>query len=107
MTSNPSESNDDAVLLRELLEEQKIDQTELARRIKTSRVAVNQVLNGKRGITSLMALKLEASLGVSAQRLMQKQSALDLDKAYRENESLIEQIRKENGCGRSDTRTKD
>lgn len=79
--------------IKELLAEKDINQQDLADHMKTSRVAVNQVINGKRGLTPLMALKLEASLGIPARPVLERQLVRDLDRAYEDNRDLIEKIR--------------
>lgn len=79
--------------LKSILSSRNVNQQDLADRIQTSRVAVNQVLNGRRGLTPLMALKLEACLGVPARAFMEKQLIRDLDRAYEENKDLLERIR--------------
>lgn len=91
MTSGPYEPVE-AEVLKDLIDG-KINQQDLAHRIRTSRVAVNQVLNGKRGLTPIMALKLEAALGLPARKIMERQLVRDLDKAYEENKDLLESIR--------------
>lgn len=92
--TEPAECSPEAEILKGLLETNDINQQELADRIQTSRVAVNQVLNGKRGLTAVMALKLEAALGLPAKKLLERQNIKDLDKAYSENKELIENIRR-------------
>lgn len=93
MTQNNERGKEDGSNLKALLGNRKVNQQDLADRMKTSRVAVNQIMNGKRGITAVMALKLEAALGVSARSLLEQQSIQDLDRAYNENKDVIEQIR--------------
>lgn len=79
--------------LKEMVEARGIKQEDLAVEMKTSRVAINQVLNGKRGLSPLMALKLEARLGVDSRKILEEQLVRDLDEAYRENKDVIEEIR--------------
>lgn len=79
--------------LKQIVETNNINQQDLADRIDTSRVAVNQVLNGKRGLTPLMALKLEAALGVEARSILESQLVDDLDKTYDEHKVVLERIR--------------
>jgi plasmid maintenance system antidote protein VapI len=80
-------------LLKSLLEGRDINQQELADCIETSRVAVNQVINHKRGLTPLMALKLEASLGIPARPILERQLIRELDEAYQQNKETLERIR--------------
>jgi addiction module HigA family antidote len=91
--TEPTDPQDDSEVLKGLLEDNKVNQQDLAERIQTSRVAVNQVLNNRRGLTPLMALKLEAALGVKARPLLERQLTQELDKAYAENKDVIESIR--------------
>jgi addiction module HigA family antidote len=53
-------------ILRETLAERGISQSELARRMGVTRGAVNQLCAGSCGIGPVVALRLEAELGVSA-----------------------------------------
>jgi addiction module HigA family antidote len=80
-------------VLKSLIAESGMKQQDFADRISTSRVAVNQVVNGKRGLTPLMALKLEAALGISARSILENQTIVDLARAYEENKDVIEKIR--------------
>lgn len=80
-------------LIKDLLAGREINQQDLADSIQTSRVAVNQVINGRRGLTPLMALKLEAALGLPARPILERQMIRDLDRAYEENKDLLEKIR--------------
>jgi addiction module HigA family antidote len=91
--TNQEKGKEEASHLKALLEGRKINQQDLAAAMQTSRVAVNQIMNGKRGITPVMALKLEAALGIPANRLLERQTIFDLDRAYRENKDVIEEIR--------------
>ena len=93
MTDVTEQAGDEGEFLKKLIGEKKINQQDLAERIQTSRVAVNQVMNGRRSITPLMALKLEGALGISARKLLENQSLSGLDRAYAENKDVIDQIR--------------
>jgi addiction module HigA family antidote len=79
--------------VRDLVEKGEFSQQDLADRIQTSRVAVNQVLNGRRSITPLMALKLEAAVGLPARELLEAQLIRDLDRTYAKNKDILESIR--------------
>lgn len=93
MTQANEVPSSDGEFLKGLMDTLKMNQQEFADRIQTSRVAVNQIVNGRRGVTPLMALKLEAALGVSAKALLERQALSDLDKAYSEHKDSIESIR--------------
>ncbi|HXM18888.1 MAG TPA: HigA family addiction module antitoxin [Candidatus Tumulicola sp.] len=55
-----------------------VTQGELAGRLGISRQNFNAILNGKRAVTPLMALRLERVLGVDAQTWMNLQLAVDM-----------------------------
>ncbi len=58
-----------------------VTQGELADRLGITRQNFNAILNGKRAVTPLMALRLERVLGVDAQTWMNLQLAVDLHDA--------------------------
>ncbi len=66
------------VLWEEYLKPREITQTRFARDINISFARANEVLNGKRGITSDTALRVAKYLGTSAEYWMNWQSAYDL-----------------------------
>lgn len=70
-------------VLRERLEAHDIDikQDKLADALGVARLSVNQMLNGRRGISPEMALRLEAVLGTSPRMWLQLQSEYDLFEA--------------------------
>ncbi len=53
--------------LEEVLEDARINQAELARRIGQSPQAINEIVKGEKPITPNIALQLEQILGISAQ----------------------------------------
>jgi addiction module HigA family antidote len=55
--------------------------TEAARRLGVTRQALSALLNGRAGVSAEMALRLEASLGTSAEMWIGMQTAFDLWKA--------------------------
>ena len=61
-----------------ILEEFGLTQTELARRLAVSRRTVNQLVNGKRGITADMALRLGRLTNTTPQLWLNLQMTFDL-----------------------------
>lgn len=62
----PYEASHPGELLREELEVRGITQVKFAQRIGVSPSLLNEVIKGKRGVNTEMALLLEASLGIAA-----------------------------------------
>ena len=60
-----------------------INQTELARMLGCTHAKVNQIINGKRGITPEFAIQLERALGTSAEMWVNLQATWDLYQARR------------------------
>jgi len=71
------------MLREEFLEPYGMTQKELAERIGVSFVRVNELVNGRRGMTPDTALRLEALFGVEAQFWCNLQMAWDLYHAAR------------------------
>jgi antitoxin HigA-1 len=57
---------------------QRLSVSELARKLKVSRVALSRVVNGRAAVSADMALRLAAALGVSAEAWLRMQVAYDL-----------------------------
>lgn len=72
-----------AVLEAEYLEPRGISQSELARRAQTTHAKINEIVNGKRGISAAFALTLEDVLGTPAAMWMSLQAEWDLAEARR------------------------
>ena len=66
------------MLLEEFLEPIGMTQVELANRIKVSYPRVNEIVNGKRGISPSFAIVLESALGTSAEMWVRMQAEYDL-----------------------------
>ena len=75
------------MLLEEFLKPLGITQTELADRISVSFVRVNEIINGKRGITPDTALRLSALFGTTPDFWLNGQLAWDLWHAMRSPEA--------------------
>ena len=69
------------MLREEFLVPYNITQKELARRIGVSLVRVNEIVNGKRGVTPDTALRLEQLFGLEAQVWLNLQQIWDLYQA--------------------------
>ena len=63
----PSEPVHPGTLLKEEIEYRGISQKQLAQQISVSYTVLNEILNGKRPISTDYALYLEAALGIDAQ----------------------------------------
>jgi addiction module HigA family antidote len=66
------------VLYREFLEPMGMSQTELARRLGISFPRVNEIINGKRAVTTDTALRLARLFGTTAELWLGLQQAVDL-----------------------------
>ena len=64
--------------LQEELAERGISQTQLARHIGVTPGVINQICNGRRGVSPEMAKKLAVALGTTAELWMSLQSSFDL-----------------------------
>ena len=83
------------MLLKEFLEPMDITQSALAQGIGVTFARINELINGKRGITPDTALRLERFLGVEAQFWMNLQQAWDLYAAlHSPNAKEIKRIRR-------------
>lgn len=71
------------VLRERVLRGMDIKQDKLADALGVSRFTVNQVLNGRRGVSPEMALRLERVLGTSADFWLKLQAQVDLYEARR------------------------
>ncbi len=82
------------VLLREdFIPDYGLSVTALAKALKVSRQTVNELLNGRRALTSLMALRLSQLFGNSSRFWMNAQVALDLWNAEQEHQQELKEIR--------------
>ena len=81
------------MLLEEFLKPMGITQSELATRIHVPYQRVNELVNGKRGITPATALRLSKFFGVSAGFWMNLQLRWDLFHAQRAEAAALKRIR--------------
>jgi addiction module HigA family antidote len=71
------------MLLKEFLEPKDLSQTEFAQRLGVSFVRLNELINGRRGMTPDTALRLEKVLGMPADFWLRLQLDWDLWHAQR------------------------
>ncbi len=92
----PSEPIHPGEMLKDELQARGISQRKFAELIGVSYSVLNEVLNGKRPITTEYALKIEAATGTKAYMWMNMQTAYNMQTARRDNRlsAVLEQIRK-------------
>src|SRR5580700_5911656 len=76
------------MLLEEFIRPLGMTQAELADRIGVSYVRLNEIVNGRRGITPSTALRLAKALGTTPQFWLNGQLALDLYRVSHDEEEL-------------------
>ena len=82
------------VMLREdFMPDYGLSVSSLAAALKVSRQTVNELLNERRSLTSLMALRLSLLFGNSSRFWMNAQVALDLWNAEQEHQQELKEIR--------------
>lgn len=77
----PLEPVHPGLVLKEEIEYRGISQKQLARQMSVSYTVLNEILNGKRPISTDYALYLEAALGIDAQLWIQMQADYNLQVA--------------------------
>ena len=77
-------------VLREFLGDMPVSRA--AEHLRTSRVTLSRVLNGKAGISANMALRLAAALGTSPDLWMNMQAQYDLWQAGRRRQPAVERF---------------
>jgi addiction module HigA family antidote len=92
----PSEPIHPGEMLKDELQARGISQRKFAELIGVSYSVLNEVLNGKRPITTEYALKIEAATGTKAYMWVNMQTAYNMQTARRDNRlsAILEQIRK-------------
>jgi len=83
-------------MLKDEIEARNITQKDLAKRMGVSYTVFNEILNGKRPITTEYALLLEAALGIDAGIWLRLQADYNMQKAKSDKSFIarLEQIRK-------------
>ena len=82
------------MLLEEFLKPMKMSQSDLAKRSHVPYQRINELVNGKRGITPATALRLAKFFGMSAGFWMNLQLRWDLFHAQRAEAEELKRIRK-------------
>ena len=80
------------ILKEEFLDPMGLTQSRLARDLKTSFRAVNELVNQKRGITTEMALKLARYFGTSPELWLNLQNQYDLYKVRQKTMDTLKSI---------------
>lgn len=86
MIKNPFPSHPGEILKKIYLEQLNLNQTQLADKLGCAHRKVNEIVNGKRGISPEFALDLEAVLGVEAEMWVRLQAEYDLYRARKNRE---------------------
>jgi len=84
MIKNPKPLHPGQVLDEVYMTEMKLNQTTLAAKCKCSPRKINEIVNGKRGISPEFAIVLEKVLGTSAEMWVRMQAEYDLWAARRD-----------------------
>ncbi len=79
-------------VLKEELESRKISQKRFAEVLGVSYTMLNEILNGKRPVTSDFALMVEAALNINAELLVNMQTRYNMEFARKET-ALAERLR--------------
>jgi addiction module HigA family antidote len=83
MIKNPKPLHPGQVLDEIYMKEMKLNQTAMAAKCKCSPRKINEIVNGKRGISPEFAIVLEKVLGTSAEMWVRMQADYDLWAARR------------------------
>jgi addiction module HigA family antidote len=83
MINNPAPLHPGQVLAEVYMAELGLNQSELARRCACASHKINEIVNGKRGISPSFAIVLEKELGTSAEMWVRMQAEYDLWEARR------------------------
>ena len=78
MIKNPKPLHPGIVLSEVYMKEMNLNQSQLAELIGCLPKRINEVVNGKRGISSQLALDLEMAIGTSAEMWVRMQAEYDL-----------------------------
>jgi addiction module HigA family antidote len=78
MIKNPKPLHPGVVLNEVYMKEMNLNQSQLAGLIGCFPKRINEVVNGKRGISSQLALDLEKAIGTSAEMWVRMQAEYDL-----------------------------
>jgi addiction module HigA family antidote len=87
------------ILLLEFLEPMELSQRELAEGIRVPYQRINELVNGKRGVTPSTALRLARFFGTTPELWLNLQLRWDLFHAQRAEADELKQIRKTRAAG--------
>ena len=80
------------ILVKEFLEPKGVTQRDLANGIRVPYQRVNEIVNGRRGITASTALRLSNYIGESEEFWLYLQMCWDLHHARRSEQTVLERI---------------
>jgi len=80
------------ILSHDLMQPLGITQKGLAGELKTSFRTINEIINGKRGVSPDMALRLAKYFGMSADFWLSAQKNYELQKAWQKNKGILKKI---------------
>jgi addiction module HigA family antidote len=75
-------------LRAEIVEPAGLSVTALAQRVRVTRQAASNLLNGNAGLSADMAIRFEKAFGVKAETLMRMQAAHELAEARRRDDEI-------------------
>src|SRR5262249_12645981 len=84
LPKNRTPTHPGEILLEEFLRPMEVTQTQLAEHIGDHLPKINDIVNGRRGVSPVMAWKLSRALGTSPEFWINLQMAYDLAKAREE-----------------------
>lgn len=83
MIKNPKPMHPGQVLSEVYMTEMELNQSDLAKLCECSPRKINEIVNGKRGISASFAITLEKVLGTTAEMWVRMQAEFDLFEARR------------------------
>ena len=78
MITNPAPLHHGKVLNEIYMTEMSLNQTDLAKLCKCSPRKINEIVNGKRGVSPSFAIVLESAIGTTAEMWVRMQAEYDL-----------------------------
>jgi HTH-type transcriptional regulator/antitoxin HigA len=80
------------MMIKPEIEERGISQKELAKMLHTQPSHLSEVLNGKRALTTELAMKIEKAIGLPAKTLLSAQTQYELESANADNKNTSLQM---------------
>lgn len=77
-------------LLRDELETRSMKHLELAKKLGIAKNVMSEIINGKRNLTPVLAVRLEEALGIKAEFWMKYQVSYEIDKIRIKSKKTIE-----------------